>query len=178
MTDLRIAPAADADAGELLTVQYAAYLAEAQFYGEPRLPPLCETLAEVRADVAAPDVHVLTARLGHRLAGSVRLRCPAGDPPGGGRVKVVRLAVAPDLQRRGIARALLAAAEAAAPAWAATVWLDTGARSAGSQRLYTGAGYRITGTAVDAAGVPLVVLEKSLRPRPGEPRPDGPARHL
>jgi ribosomal protein S18 acetylase RimI-like enzyme len=156
---LLLTPAHPSDAGELLTTQYAAYVAEAQFYDEPRLPPLCETLAEVQADIAAPDVVVLVARRGSRLAGSVRLRLDRPD-----RAKIVRLFVAPDLQRQGIARALLAAAEHAAPPGVTTLWLDTGARSAASQRLYASLGYRITGTATDSAGVPLVLLEKARHP--------------
>ncbi|RQX52050.1 GNAT family N-acetyltransferase, partial [Micromonospora chalcea] len=73
MTDVTIAPADVADAGEILTVQRAAYLVEAQRYRDVFLPPLTETLDEVRAALAGPDV-VLAARRGPRLVGSVRAR--------------------------------------------------------------------------------------------------------
>jgi ribosomal protein S18 acetylase RimI-like enzyme len=47
--DLRIDSAGPDDAGELLTLQRAAYVTEAQLYADPCLPPLTETLAELRA---------------------------------------------------------------------------------------------------------------------------------
>jgi len=53
-----------------------------------------------------------------------------------------RLMVAPDLQGRGLGRALLAHAEAAAPAGCATWWINTGARSVDNIRMYRRAGYR------------------------------------
>lgn len=46
---MRISPADDGDAGELLTLQRAAFVTEAQVYGDPRLPALTETLDELRA---------------------------------------------------------------------------------------------------------------------------------
>jgi hypothetical protein len=42
------------DAGEILTVQRAAYLTEAQRYRNPYLPPLTETLDQVREVLAGP----------------------------------------------------------------------------------------------------------------------------
>ncbi|MCW3841272.1 GNAT family N-acetyltransferase, partial [Micromonospora yasonensis] len=96
MTDqVTIAPAGVADAGEILTVQRAAYLVEAQRYRDLFLPPLTETLDEVRAALAGPAV-VLAARLGPRLVGSIRARID-GDT-----AHVGRLSVAPDQQGRGI----------------------------------------------------------------------------
>jgi hypothetical protein len=57
------------DAGELLTLQRAAYVVEAQAHDDPRLPPLTETLAEVRAEIerhAGPQVRALTLFTGDR----------------------------------------------------------------------------------------------------------------
>lgn len=142
-------------AGEALTVQRAAYVTEAQLYDAPTIPPLVETLAELRADLES-GVLAFGAWLGARLAGCVRGRVA------GGRMEIARFAVAPDLQGRGVGRALLAAVERAAPREVTTLWLITGARSEANLRLYDRAGYRVVGETVDAAGVTLVVLEKPV----------------
>lgn len=64
-TELTIAPAVPADAGELLTVQRAAYLAEGERYGTFRIPPLTETPDEVRAAITSEGTD-----LGVRPSGS------------------------------------------------------------------------------------------------------------
>ena len=150
---MRIEPLTAAHAGEALTVQRAAYVTEAQHYDAPGIPPLTETLDELRADLAS-GVLAFGAWTGPRLAGSVRGRVD------GDRMEVARFSVAPDLQGQGIGRALLAAVEAAAPAHIRTFWLITGAESEGNLRLYRTAGYEIVANTTDAVGVALVVLEK------------------
>lgn len=152
----RIGPLAPEHAGEVLTVQRAAYLVEAQRYATLLISPLVETLEQVRADIAAPEVLTLGAWWGHRLVGSVRGRV-AGES-----MEVSRLAVAPDMQGRGVGRALLAAVESAAPPVVRTVWLVTGHRSENNIRLYQRAGYRGVGTTTDPAGVLLLRMEKPL----------------
>lgn len=141
-------------AGEVLTVQRAAYVTEAQRYRAPDIPPLVETLEELRADLVAPGVVARAAWLGPRLVGSVRGRVD------GAAMEVARLTVAPDLQGRGLGRALLAAVHAAAPPGVEVLWLVTGARSDDNLRLYAAAGYRPAGRVVDPAGVELVRLER------------------
>lgn len=153
-----IAPATPADAGEILTVQRAAYLAEAQRYADPFLPPLTETLDEVRTALSGPQT-VLTARLRNRLVGSVRVHVD-GDI-----AYVGRLAVAPDQQGRGIGGRLLRAVETVAGARVSRFTLCTGADSAGSLRLYQRYGYRLVGHDRDPNGVPMVLLEKTVPSR-------------
>ena len=153
---IHIGPLRPGHAGEALTVQRAAYVTEAQHYHAPRIPPLVETLDELRADLAS-GVLAFGAWDGARLAGSVRGRVD------GDRMEVARFSVAPDLQGRGIGRALLAAVEAAAPAGVRTFWLITGVDSADNLRLYRTAGYEVVGETTDAAGVTLAVLEKPRR---------------
>jgi GNAT superfamily N-acetyltransferase len=109
-----IAPFRPVDAGELLTLHRAAFVTEAQLYGDPRLP-------------------ALVARTGSRAVGSVRTRLEDGV------LRVGRLVVAPDQQGRGIGAALLAAVERAAGAGVHTAALFTGHRSAGL-RLHARAG--------------------------------------
>ena len=71
---LRIDLLRPSDAGEVLTVQRAAYVTEAQRYAAPHIPPLLETLEELRADLDRPDVLAVGAWSGPRLVGSVRGR--------------------------------------------------------------------------------------------------------
>jgi GNAT superfamily N-acetyltransferase len=131
VSSLLIAPAGADDAGELLTLQRAAFVTEAQLYDDPRLPALVETLDQLRAALGL----ALTARMGPRLVGSVRARVADGV------LHVGRLVVAPDQQGRGIGAALLAAVERAAGPEVHTAALFTGSRSAGNLRLYARAGY-------------------------------------
>ncbi|MEH0936475.1 GNAT family N-acetyltransferase [Micromonospora psammae] len=153
MTGVTVVPAGVADAGELLTVQRAAYLTEAQHYADPFLPPLTETLDEVRSVLAGPTI-VLTARAGHRLVGSVRARLD-GDT-----ALVGRLSVAPDWQGRGLGSRLLTAVEAACAGRVGRLELFTGAGSERNLRLYQRHGYRVVGYRSDPNGVRLAVLEK------------------
>lgn len=173
MPGWRLRPGRPGDAGELLVVGLAAFVSEAQRYGDPMLPPLRETLDDVRAALADPAQRVVVAEAGawsdwraDRVIGGVRVRLAETRGSVGGPVvgHVGRLVVAPDAQGRGLGSALLAAAEeAAATAGAEGVELFTGARSSGSLRMYSRAGYRETGEArIDDRGVELVVLAKQL----------------
>lgn len=155
VTEVIVGPAGVADAGEILTVQRAAYVDEAQQYADAFLPPLTETLDEVRAVLAGPTI-VLVARSGTRLVGSVRARV-SGDT-----AHVGRLAVAPDQQGGGIGSRLLSAVESACAGRAVRLELFTGAQSAGNLRFYRRHGYRIVGYRSDPNGVRLAVMEKSL----------------
>jgi len=130
--DVTIDAAGPADAGELLTLQRAAYLSEARLYQYFELPPLTETLAEVRAAIGS--VTVLKAVAGTRIVGAVRGRAE-GDA-----CYVGRLAVAPDLQGNGIGTALLRAIEERFPG-VPRFELFTGGRSADNIRLYQRHGY-------------------------------------
>ncbi|MEJ2860050.1 GNAT family N-acetyltransferase [Actinomycetospora flava] len=157
-----VAVLAAGDAGEALTVQYAAYLSEARRYGTTEIPPLRETVAGLAADLGRPDVRGFGAWAGSRLVGSVRLR---GDGIGSGTgcAELARYSVAPDAQGHGVGRALMERAHAElAPGDVS--WLVTGARSDENLRLYRRAGYEETGRLVDSAGVDLLRLER-LAPR-------------
>ncbi|GII02522.1 GCN5 family acetyltransferase [Planobispora takensis] len=123
------------DAGEILTVQRAAYVSEAQLYGDPFIPPLVESVEQVRK--AAEAGAVLVARDGGRVVGAVRGQLS------GTTCLVGRLVVAPDMQGRGIGGALLAALHEENPG-ALAFDLFTGHLSEGNLRLYRRHGYRET----------------------------------
>jgi len=135
---LTVGPAHPAEAGEILTVQRAAYVTEAQRYADPHIPPLTEPLDSVAAAVAAGQV--LVARADGRLVGAVRA---VVDGPV---CRIGRLVVAPDLQGRGVGTALLVAAESAQGPAVREFALFTGADSDDNLRLYQRQGYRVVRT--------------------------------
>lgn len=147
----------DADAGEVLTVQRAAYVPEAQNYRDPALPPLVETLEEVRASLRSPDVVGLGLRERGRLLGSVRLRIE-GDV-----AHLARLAVVPDRQGEGIGSVLLEACEAVLPARVTEIRLFTGSRSEPTIRLYERFGY-VRGGETDMVTHQVLHLTKRIAP--------------
>jgi ribosomal protein S18 acetylase RimI-like enzyme len=147
--------AAAGDAGEILVLQRAAYQSEALRYDTPRLPPLTQTLDELRRDF--DEQIVLKATIGGRIVGSVRARVD------GNTGFIGRLIVAPDLQRQGIGSRLMAEIEAALGPRVARFELFTGDRSEGNLTLYRRLGYTACGRRPDVDGVTLVLLEK-LRP--------------
>src|SRR5690625_2314906 len=101
--EVQIDLVADDYAGELLTVRRAAFVAEAQLYGDPNLPALTQTLSELQEDLQRPDVVTIGAWEGPRLIGSVRVELEED------RALLGRLAVAPDRQGEGVRTKLLLA---------------------------------------------------------------------
>ena len=134
-SEVRIDIVRDEVAGELLTVRRAAFVSEAQIYGDPNIPPLTQTLDELRADLADPDVVTLGAWIGHRLVGSIRVGLE------GPKATLGRLAVAPDLQGKGIGTQLLLAVPAHLRADTSEVWVFTGQDSLQNLAMYTRHGY-------------------------------------
>ena len=146
-----------ADAGELFTLQRAAFVTEGWLNGSFEIPPLTETLAQVRASVSTGTV--LVARLRGRLIASVR-----GEVRPGGRWYVGRLMVAPDRQHQGIGSLLMDEIEALAPPDTEAIRLFTGAASAATQTYYRRRGYVDVERIDTAEGVPVVVMERAVEP--------------
>lgn len=144
--EFRLSPA---DAGEVLTLQRAAYASEAQLYGDPHLPALTQTLDELTAELQQPG---LGLRIAGRLVGAVRWTVADGI------AHIGRLTIAPDMQGRGLGTRLLRGAEAASGA--DRFELFTGHLSTGNIRLYEREGYRVSRTEPLHAGVELVYLVK------------------
>ena len=152
---LPIRPLEVAHAGEVLTLQRAAYVPEARRYRDPELPPLVQTLEELRTELGHADVIGLGVWDEARLVASVRLRHE------GTVAHLGRLVVAPDRQGEGLGTALLAAAERALPPGIREIRLFTGSRSEPTIRLYERVGYVRQG--VTHAGThDLVHLTKRL----------------
>jgi tRNA (guanine37-N1)-methyltransferase len=154
---LVISEAQSGDAGEILTLQRAAFLAEAQWNGSLDLPPLTETLAELVAALAREVI--LVARLRGRLVASVR-----GTVRPDRRWYVARLAVAPDLQGQGIGSRLMELIESLAPPGTEAISLLTGAGSTPNLNFYRTRGYVETERSVGDTGVPVVIMERVVVP--------------
>jgi tRNA (guanine37-N1)-methyltransferase len=144
-TPVQVRTATPADAGELLTLQLACWVAEALVNDTLDIPALHEDLDDVRAWLQ--DWTTFVVHAGHRLvgAGRGRLRGETWD--------VGRLMVAPDLRGRGLGRWLLERVEGAAPPQATRLSLFTGSASAANLRMYHRAGYRRDGLQPDDPGV-------------------------
>ncbi|MFC8598035.1 MULTISPECIES: GNAT family N-acetyltransferase [unclassified Isoptericola] len=132
---LRIELVDDAHAGELLTLRRAAFVSEAQLYDDPHIPPLTQTLHDLREDMARDDVVTVGAWEGHRLVGSLRLEIE------GERATIGRLAVAPDQQAKGIGTSLMFAILQFLPSEVTEVWAFTGKDSKRNLAMYTKHGY-------------------------------------
>jgi tRNA (guanine37-N1)-methyltransferase len=149
-----IVPAVRGDAGEILTLQRACWVQEALANDLLDIPALHESLADVEASLDEWTYFVV--RVAGRLVGAVRgrLQGEAWD--------IGRVMVAPDLQGRGLGRALLEHIQAVAPAEATSYVLFTGARSAENQRMYRKAGFRLRRDLPAPTGA--VILTKTIRP--------------
>lgn len=144
-----------ADAGEVLTLQRAAFVQEALIYGTPHLPPLTQSFDELHAELA--DNHGRVALDGPRLIGAVRARLD------GALLLIGRLVVAPDRQGEGLGSMLLAAVErAGADAGATAAELFTGSLSEANLRLYRREGYVETERVPGDDGIEQVFLRKAL----------------
>lgn len=151
-------PAVPADFGELMTLQRACWSPEVAaaapsdaWWGAP-----AETVDDLLS--AQADWATWVVRVEGRLVASVRVRrLPSNEHTW----EIGRLMVAPDLEGRGIGRALLKFAEALAPADVTRFRINTGADRERNLRMYKKAKYRVLPTETDKAGT--VDLEKRRR---------------
>jgi GNAT superfamily N-acetyltransferase len=143
------------DAEGILKLQYLCYQSEAALYNDYSIPPLTQSLAELKAECAQSVV--LVCRSGAEIIGAVRGReCQ-------GRCCIGRLIVHPRMQRKGLGSKLMAAIEEAFPTVSAYD-LFTGHRSEGNLRLYHRLGYRQYKVENAGPELQLVFLEKVRRP--------------
>jgi ribosomal protein S18 acetylase RimI-like enzyme len=150
--DIVISALEPRDFGEVFTLQRAAYVSEAQIYGDIAMPALTQTLGELADELSAGLG--LKATLGHRMVGAVRAHAK------GAVLHIGRLTVAPDMQGRGIGTRLLTALERRAPATVHTFTLFTGHLSTANLRLYERLGYAEVRREALKPGTVLVHLDK------------------
>ncbi len=146
-----ITAAQEQDAGEIMTVQRAAYVSEALLYDTTRLSALAEPMAEILESIAAGEV--LVAKMGSRIVGAVRGVRKDDE------CSVERLVVAPDMRGRGIGAALLRAVEDGSTGVRRFV-LHTGDRSQENIYLYRKVGYTETHREFVAETLSLVHMAK------------------
>jgi tRNA (guanine37-N1)-methyltransferase len=153
--ELELTTATAQDAGELYTLQLAAFFGEARLNESMNLPPLMQTYAELRESLGQGEV--LVARQGGRLVASVRAEV-ADD----GAWYIGRLMVAPDQQGRGLGARLMAEIERRAPESCRVFRLLTGALSAANLAFYGRRGYVEVSRRTPVGEVEVVTLEKRL----------------
>lgn len=143
------------DAGEVLTLQRAAFVQEALIYGSPEMPPLTQTLEELEHELH--DNLGCVALEGTRMIGAVRARLDRDL------LLVGRIAIAPDAQGKGIGTLLLAEVERRGrEAGAREAELFTGSLSEANLRLYEREGYVESERVPAGDGTAQVFLRKTM----------------
>jgi ribosomal protein S18 acetylase RimI-like enzyme len=139
------------DADAILDLQKLAYQSEAELYGDFSIPPLLQTLAEMRQDLQAQTV-VKGLRDGDIVASARAYEA-------NGTAYIGRVIVHPRLQGQGIGKLVMAAIEARFPT-VGRFELFTGHASTRNLRFYRGLGYTEFKTSVATAALSFVYLEK------------------
>lgn len=139
------------DAESILALQRIAYGSEALRYEDWSIPPLTQTLDDLRDEFSRKVF--LKAQIAESLVGSVRADFANGV------CSIGRLMVHPDHQRRGIGTQLMLAIERMFP-FAERFELFTGDRSEGNIRLYERLGYQLTRSERLSPKVTFVYMEK------------------
>lgn len=153
---MTVRPIRREDAGEVLTLQRAAFVQEALIYGTPHMPPLTQTLEELESELH--ENLGVVAVIGARMVGAVRARIDHDL------LLIGRLVIAPDQQGHGIGTTLLSAVEErGAHAGASEAELFTGSLSEANLRLYEREGYIESERVAGDDGIDQVFLRKPLR---------------
>ena len=147
---IKICKSVEADAAEVLQLQYTAYQSEAELYNDFNIQPLTQTLDELLAEYRKGIV--LKAVRGDKIIGSVRAYADADT------VYIGKLVVHPDHQGMGLGKRLLAAMESRLQK--KRFELFTGGQSERNLCLYENAGYTRFREETDGSGITYVYLEK------------------
>ena len=155
MSDVRIRAIHPDDAGEVLTLQRAAFVSEALIYDAVDMPPLTQSLDELRAELV--ENLGCVALDAARIVGAVRARRD------GTVLLIGRIAIAPDQQGAGVGTRLLAAVEERGrEAGASVAELFTGSLSEANLRLYLREGYAESERVPQGDGTDQIFLRKQL----------------
>ena len=142
------------DAEEILSLQKLAYRSEAEIYNDFNIPPLLQTLGEIKKDFE--NQFFLKAIVEGKIIGSVRAFEKKGT------CFVGRLIVHPDFQNRGIGTKLINEIEKIFYT-SERVELFTGDKSERNLYLYQKLGYQIFKTARITDQTMIVFLEKQMK---------------
>jgi len=141
------------NAEEILNLQRIAYRSEAEIYNDYLIPPLIQTLEEMKLDFK--DYLFLKAVMDDQIIGSVRANIR------GGTCFIGRLIVHPDFQNRGIGTELLNKIEGHFKD-VERFELFTGHRSERNLHIYgSKSGYRVFKSETVSDGLKLLFMEKS-----------------
>jgi ribosomal protein S18 acetylase RimI-like enzyme len=146
--------AAPEDAEAILALQFLAFAEEAHPHFEAPIPPLTETVEEVRADITGAVV--LKACLEGRIVGSVRGRVTLE-----GGCFVSRLMVHPGLRRQGVGTGLMTALQSHFPG-ATYMELLVESLSERNAAIYRGLGYEEVDRHSPVPWVTLIRMRKPL----------------
>jgi len=127
-----IVTAKEEELKEILELQYLAYQTEAELFQSQDIPPLKQTLEEVKQEYQ--DGKILVVKKENRIIGSVRMKEENGT------IYIGKLMVHPDYRRQGIGSKLLYEVEHLYPGKRYELFTST--RSVDNIRLYTQVGYR------------------------------------
>lgn len=148
---MTISQAAAQDAEAILKLQKLAYQSEAKLYNDDSIPPLRQTVDEIKAEFSKQTF--LKATENGQIVGAVRAYVKDDT------CYIGRLIVHPDFQGQGIGTALMRAIENEFPN-VKRFELFTGSRSVDNIRLYDRLGYKTFKTEMLNDQVTLVFLEK------------------
>ncbi|HEY4675147.1 MAG TPA: GNAT family N-acetyltransferase [Candidatus Bathyarchaeia archaeon] len=143
-----------ADAEEVLSLQKLAYQSEAEIYNSFDIPPLTQTLQEIKDEFSSKTV--LKTVFNEKIIGSVRAFLKDGT------CYIGRLIVHPNFQNQGIGTKLTNEIERIFSN-AKRFELFTGYRSAKNLHLYQKLGYKIFKTEKVNENLKLAYLEKSVK---------------
>jgi uncharacterized repeat protein (TIGR04076 family) len=148
---MEIRKAEKEDLAKILEIQKTCYAREAERTGDPGIPPMLQTLAELEEEFERSTI--LKGVEGGAIIGSVRAAMEAGT------CRIGRLVVLPELRGAGRGSALVRAIEAEFPR-AERYELFTGSASPDTIRLYERLGYRQFSAKPANGDYCLVYLEK------------------
>jgi ribosomal protein S18 acetylase RimI-like enzyme len=148
---MEVEKATISDAEEILSLQKLAYQSEAEIYNDFNIPPLVQTLEEIKKDFGIQ--FLLKAAMDEKIIASVRAHTKEGT------CYIGRLIVHPDFQNWGIGTKLMYEIEKIFST-CQRFELFTGARSERNLYLYQKLGYKIFKTAKITDQTTIVYLER------------------
>ncbi len=150
---MKFEKAVPADAEELLRLQKCAYQSEAEIYNDFTIPPLIQTLEELRKDFCSSNFYVV--RENNSIAASINLRID------GYTGYVGRVVVTPEKQGKGIGSFLMDEVEKQFSGLK-RLELFTGHLSVRNLAIYSHKGYKEFRSEIVTQNLKFIYLEKEL----------------